>query len=242
MYTPFYRDSFRTGQTSSGYCLVNSAKQTYLCAKKMSFMPGKKWYVVWKGVTPGVYHSWEECKLQVQGFENALYKSFGSEKEARDAFATAVPGRFFAKKEKIVVSAPGAIIPDSLSVDAACSGNPGRMEYRGVYTATGEEIFRSPCFEEGTNNIGEFLALVHGLALLKKRESSIPVYSDSVNAIKWVREKRCKTKLERNAKNNSLFDLIERAEKWLRTNSYTTPILKWETRSWGEIPADFGRK
>lgn len=203
-------------------------------------MQKNKWYVVWKGSSPGVYSSWNECKSQIDGFENALYKSFDSQEKATEAFRSS-PWEYVGKNtnsSKTDVS----IIQDSLSVDAACSGNPGRMEYRGVYTATGEEIFHGPIFEEGTNNIGEFLALVHGLALLKKQGSSIPIYSDSVNAIKWVTGKKCKTKLERTEENQSLFELIERAEKWLEKNSYITKIYKWETEKWGEIPADFGRK
>ena len=123
-------------------------------------------------------------------------------------------------------------------MDAACSGNPGNMEYRGVYPPTMQEIFRIGPLKKGTNNIGEFLALVHGLALLKQKGSSLPIYSDSRNAIGWVKKKKCKTLLE----NEPIFDMIERAEKWLKTNTYTTPILKWETSEWGEIPADFGRK
>jgi ribonuclease HI len=134
------------------------------------------------------------------------------------------------------------IILRSLSVDASCSGNPGVMEYRGVYTDTKQEVFRIGPFREATNNIGEFLALVHGLALLKQQQSPLPVYSDSVTALAWVRNKKCKTQLPRNEANRPLFELVERAEKWLRTNTYTTPVLKWDTQQWGEIPADFGRK
>ena len=125
--------------------------------------------------------------------------------------------------------------------DGACSGNPGPMEYRGVHIASRQEVFHfGPT--KGTNNIGEFLAIVHGLALLKQKGFDMPIYSDSVNAISWVRQKKCKTKLPRTAETEELFKLIERAEKWLRENTYTTRILKWETKEWGEIPADFGRK
>ena len=121
------------------------------------------------------------------------------------------------------------------------SGNPGAMEYRGVHVASRQEIFHfGPMY--GTNNIGEFLAIVHGLALLKQKGFDMPIYSDSVNAINWIKQKKCKTKLPRDAKTEELFHLIERAEKWLRENTYTTRILKWETKQWGEIPADFGRK
>lgn len=128
-----------------------------------------------------------------------------------------------------------------LAVDAACSGNPGPMEYRGVYLLTGQEVFHfGPVY--GTNNIGEFLAIVHGLALQKQKGLCMPIYSDSRNALGWVKQKKCKTKLERNERTEPLFRLIERAEKWLRENTYDIPVLKWQTDLWGEVPADFGRK
>jgi ribonuclease HI len=136
----------------------------------------------------------------------------------------------------------GQPVKEALCVDAACSGNPGILEYRGVYPVTGQEIFRRGPFPEGTNNIGEFLAIVTGLAWLKRNNISLPLYSDSRNAILWVEQKSCKTKLPRNKKNEELFDLVDRAEEWLMNNSYSTRILKWETKAWGEIPADFGRK
>ena len=128
-----------------------------------------------------------------------------------------------------------------LAVDAACSGNPGKMEYRGVYLGNEREIFHlGPIY--GTNNIGEFLAIVHGLALLQQKNYQMPIYSDSRNALLWVKKKKCNTKLVRDAKTEELFQLIDRAEKWLQTHTYTTPLLKWDTEKWGEIPADFGRK
>ena len=131
---------------------------------------------------------------------------------------------------------------DSLSVDAACSGNPGLMEYQGVYTKTGEVIFHQGPFKDGTNNIGEFLALVHGLAFLKQKNSPIPIYTDSKTAMAWVRTKKTKSLLVRNENNAILFEMVARAEKWLVDNTFSTEILKWETEIWGEIPADFGRK
>ena len=211
-------------------------------------MAKRKYYVVWKGVNPGVYDNWEDCKAQVHGFEGAKFKSFESDEEAREALEqgyTAYLKRAWSPKA-IANWAPespiGKPIPESLAVDAACSGNPGDMEYRGVYVATGQEIFHIGPLKKGTNNVGEFLALVHGLALLHQKGSSLPIYSDSRNAIKWVEKKKCKTLLERMPENEPIFDLIERAEKWLATHDYTTPIYKWETTVWGEIPADFGRK
>jgi ribonuclease HI len=214
-------------------------------------MPKNKFYVVWKGINPGIYDTWDACRRQVEGQENAKYKSFATRGEAVEAFdrgyrdylRKSAPGQGTEKGGRAFASASaGQPVRDSLAVDAACSGNPGDMEYRGVYTATGEEIFHVGPYRQGTNNVGEFLALVHGLALLKQRNSPLPIYSDSANAIKWVKNRKSKTLLERTPVNEPVFELIERAERWLKENTYTTPILKWETAEWGEIPADFGRK
>ena len=134
-------------------------------------------------------------------------------------------------------------ILNSLSVDAACKGNPGVLEYRGVYTDTGTEIFRRGPYEQGTVNIGEFLAIVLALAWLKKNKLKMPIYSDSRTAIAWVRKKQINTKLKWTSKNQELLRAVHNALKWLKENETgDIPILKWETRLWGEIPADYGRK
>ena len=208
-------------------------------------MGKKKFYVVWKGVEPGIYDSWTDCQLQIKGYKGALYKSFDTREEAEKALAAPPHHYLHPKKETehqpLEQRLPSGFDLNCLAVDAACSGNPGPMEYRGVYLLTGQEIFHfGPVY--GTNNIGEFLAIVHALALLKQKGIQMPVYSDSRNALSWVKQKKCKTKLERSAKTEDLFRLIERAEKWLKENTYTTPLLKWETEKWGEVPADFGRK
>lgn len=210
-------------------------------------MSKNKFFVVWEGKEPGIYDSWEACKQQVNGFEGALYKGFTTEAEARTAMISSC-WDYIGKSEKPKQVSPlelqkyGTPNRESLAVDAACSGNPGLMEYRGVYTKTGEEIFHQGPFKEGTNNIGEFLALVHGLAFLKQKNSPLPLYTDSKTAMAWVKAKKAKTLLEKKPVNAQLFELIARAEAWLKNNSYTTQVLKWETTVWGEIPADFGRK
>ncbi|MEP0214196.1 MAG: ribonuclease H, partial [Cellulophaga sp.] len=75
-----------------------------------------------------------------------------------------------------------------------------------------------------------------------KNNSDRIIYTDSRTAMSWVRKKKCNSKLKESAKNKDVFELIRRAEDWLKTNTYTTTIVKWETKAWGEIPADFGRK
>jgi ribonuclease HI len=133
-------------------------------------------------------------------------------------------------------------ILDSICVDASTIENPGLTEYRGVDTSTGKILFQHK-YDEATNNIGEFLAIVHALALYKKQGKELKIiYSDSASAISWVQQKKCKTKYEKTENNTKLFDDIQRAVAWLENNSYDTKILKWNTGAWGQIPADYGRK
>ena len=207
-------------------------------------MAKRKYYVVWEGVVPGIYLTWDECKAQVYGYDNAKYKSFSSLEDAEEAYIENPWKHLKSNKtqSRNCTALAKEIIYESIAVDAACSGNPGLMEYRGVYVADNTEIFHVGPLEDGTNNIGEFLAIVHALALLTKNGKNEPIYSDSVNAIKWVENKKCNTKLKKTDKNINIFDLINRAEKWLELNSYSNKIIKWETKKWGEIPADFGRK
>jgi len=205
-----------------------------------------KYYVVWEGHQTGIFDSWDKCKKQVDGYAAAKYKGFTTLEEAKGAFGSNA-WNYIGKGVKTPVSkalnhAYGQPLKQAICVDAACGGNPGILEYRGVNLDTGQEIFHRGPFPEGTNNIGEFLAIVTGLAYLKQNGLTLPLYSDSRNAISWIQQKRANTKLVRNAKNKELFELLDRAIEWLHNNSYDTKILKWETKAWGEIPADFGRK
>jgi len=207
----------------------------------------KKYYAVWKGHHTGVFESWDDCKAQIKDFKGAQYKSFESFKAAKEALKGNYKDYVGKNKIKNALSKEqikriGQPNFNSISVDAAVSGNPGKLEYQGVDTKSKKMLFKQGPFEQGTNNIGEFLAIVHGLALLKKKKSNRIMYTDSKTAMGWVKRKTCNTKLPRTDKNKPLFDLIDRAVNWLKQNSYSTVIVKWETKAWGEIPADFGRK
>lgn len=212
-------------------------------------------YVVWQGRETGVFESWAACEQQVKGVA-AKYKGFATRAEAEKALAEGAdkyitPRSTVNKQEHNAVSVKdlpptemqqhGVTLP-ALAVDAACSGNPGKMEFRGVIADTGTEVFHRGPYIGGTNNIGEFLAIVLGLAYLKKHNLPWVLYSDSKTAIAWIRQKKCKTQLEWNTNNQDLFLAVRAAEKWLADNTWTTTIHKWETEKWGEIPADFGRK
>ncbi|TDW95748.1 ribonuclease H1 domain-containing protein [Dinghuibacter silviterrae] len=209
----------------------------------------KKFYVVWQGRKPGVYDNWADCKAQIDGFPDARYKGFPSAAEAQTAFrgnSAAYVFKGAGTKAGAKTNAPrgtvGSPLKESLCVDAAWNTATGDMEYQGVYYKTGDLVFRQGPYADGTNNIGEFLAIVHALAYCKQKGLLLPIYSDSRNAIGWVQQKKANTKLERTHRNAVLFDLIARGEQWLKDNTYKNPILKWETKAWGENPADFGRK
>ncbi len=214
-------------------------------------MTSQKYYVVWRGRQRGIFATWAECERQVKGFAGAQYRAFDTREQAVRALAA--PYAAFQDKAsshgKWRMARVKPVVP-SVCADAACSGSPGRLEYRCVKTETGEQILRAGPFAEGTNNVGEFLAIVDALRWLKDQGQDWPVYSDSSNAVGWIAAGKCNTKLKRSRANQPLFSMIARAENELRAGlqgmgrgaSRRPRVLKWDTDAWGEIPADFGRK
>ena len=217
----------------------------------------KRFYVVWKGRNPGVYDNLDDAMEQVDNYPDALFKSYPSAAEAAEAYRKAEARADKQDIKNLVlnsqrVNIPAAGKPDYMqfpeidlngwAVDASCQGNPGTMEYRGVELMTGRELFRVGPFQKSTNNIGEFLAIVHAMALMQSKGENHTIYSDSVTGMSWVRNRKVKTTLERVAANEKSFQMMERALSWLNLHSFRPKILKWQTERWGEVPADFGRK
>lgn len=221
-------------------------------------MAKAKYYVVWEGKVPGIYNTWAECQAQTNGYPQARFKAYESEAEAKTALSRGWKASFAAANAKgsstATTSASGSRKSvggssvkqeadlDSLSVDVGSRGNPGIVEYKGVHTRTGEVVFQHPPITKGTNNLGEFLAIVHALAYLKQKGSNMTIYSDSVTAMSWVRKKEVATNLARDASTQEIWTLVDRALAWLRSNTYSNKIMKWDTKAWGEIKADYGRK
>lgn len=214
-------------------------------------MSSKKYYVVWAGRDSGVFDSWEECRLQVENFPNAKYKSFSSQEEAIAAYR----GETLKEDLQLISTIASHTTPtinytafpeinmNGIAVDASCPGNPGPVEYRGVSLSDAKELFRVGPLANGSNNLGEFLAIVHALALLEKHgRSGVTVYTDSKTALAWLRNKKVRTTIVPTPENLPLRQLIDRALTWLSTHSINNPVVKWDTEKWGEIPADFGRK
>lgn len=210
----------------------------------------RKFYVVWEGRQPGIYDSWDDCQDQVVGFPGARYRSYDSQDAATEAFRGDPREQLTFAREigrhigmKIDYSALPGVRLDAIAVDGACAKNPGPMEYRGVRVADGAEIFHVGPYQGGTNNIGEYLAIIHAAALLARSgDTTTPIYSDSRTAQSWIRRGHSNTTIVPTEANAPLLAVLARADKWLSTHSIPNPILKWDTDHWGEIPADFGRK
>ena len=215
-----------------------------------------KYYVVFKGHNPGVYDNWDEVKEQTDGFSGSVFKSYSTSEEASEAYrnysgtedrnelfriiSSAVPKN--EEKTPCALKDNPEVDWDAWAVDASCLGNPGKMEYRGVNLKTGEVIFQVGPFEDATNNIGEYLAIVHSMALMAKKGELHNIYSDSRTAMSWVRKKKHNSKLQLTPKNAKVLELLARADFWVQNHRFPGMIRKWETERWGEIPADFGRK
>lgn len=215
-----------------------------------------KYYVLFNGPDAGVYDNWEDVASRIN-FKGARYKGYSTSAEAAEAFRResddASPsslGRLLSKAGSQRLPAAGKpdymTIPevdlDAWAVDASCMGNPGRMEYQGVELMTGRTLFRVGPFDDATNNIGEFLAIVHAMALMHKEGKYHNIYSDSVSGMAWARTRKVKTQLKPTERNKKVFELMARAVTWLNTHTFPAKVMKWQTDRWGEIPADFGRK
>lgn len=210
----------------------------------------RKFYVVWNGHHTGVFDSWAECKLQVEGYPNARYKGFPTQEDAIAAYrgdpaeqAQLITAIARHAEEHVNYEAFPDIVADSIAVDGACAGNPGMMEYRGVDVMTGAELFHVGPLPGGTNNIAEYLALVHAIAWLQQRGlDRVTIYTDSVTGLAWLRHRGARTTITPNAGNAQVMAVLARADAWIRSHTYSNPVIKWRTDEWGEIPADFGRK
>lgn len=221
-------------------------------------MSGGKYYVVWEGLAPGIYPTWEECRAQIEGFRGAKYKAFSTREDAIMAFRGNEKDELGILQSIATHPSPGGVKAEpsqqrflspeidtsAIAVDGACAGNPGPVEYRGVHVGTGREIFKVGPLPGGTNNIGEYLALVHALAMLEKRgDTTTAIYVDSRTSLSWLRNRGSRTKIQPDAGNARTMELLRRADRWVQTHPYIpNRILKWKTDLWGEIPADFGRK
>lgn len=228
---------------------VTAASTTSWQARPLSLMGSKKkFYVVWQGSKTGVFANWADCQASIAGFSKAKYKSFPTLEAAERAFREGADvyygtGKFVSALSDKQLAVIGRPLTNSLCVDAAWNAQTKVMEYRGVWHHDRTIAFQKGPFSNATNNIGEFLAIVHALALMAKQSLNLPVYSDSETAISWVHNRRVNSKsMQKGETSSRVNELVARALDWIRHNEFPNEILKWRTEAWGEVPADYGRK
>lgn len=201
-----------------------------------------KFYVVWVGLQPGIYRTWDECKSQIDGFNRARYKSYSSIDIAKAAFAAGPPEYNEVNHHLHHLDCEKKPDMFSICVDAAVNAQTHMMEYQGVWTEGRDRIFHFGPVKVFSINVGEFLAIVHALAWQKNNKMNLPVYSDSRNAIGWVERGKVNTKVDIAETDKKIPEMLRRAESWLEKNPVHAEVRKWETKIWGENPADFNRK
>lgn len=206
----------------------------------------QKFYTVWKGRKPGVYDNWEECRKQTDGFEGARFRSFATKELAEQAYREDYHN--YINFTPSTDDSPAQTLNDyernAIAVDASCTGNPGMTEFQGIDLRTGETVLKSKTYRKGTNNIGEFLAIVKCLEMIRTGmiKGNPIIYSDSQAAIAAVKNKKLKSTLSEDEDTKEILQDLKKAEQMLKENLYETEIRKWDTQKWGETPADFGRK
>ena len=184
-------------------------------------MSKKKFYVVWRGKKPGIYTSWQVCKRQIDGFEKSAYKSFSTLAQAELAFKNKYED-YIGKKPlpkkitKIDLQKYGKPILESISVDAACSGNPGPGGWGAViFDKENNQKNISGNEKNTTNNRMELLAAIMALKKIKNN-SDVVIYTDSIyvkNGItEWVlkwKENGWKNSNKEPVKNKDLWEKLD---------------------------------
>jgi ribonuclease HI len=149
-----------------------------------------KFYAVRKGYKPGIYRTWDECRVQVEGFGGAQFKSFPTEREAADYIAgitVAKPTAKTAPTEEPVHNSSPELNSSQVVIfaDGACIGNPGPGGYGVVILQGSRRRELSGGFRLTTNNRMEIMGCIAGLSAIDE-PSEIALYSDSryvVNAM-----------------------------------------------------------
>jgi len=137
----------------------------------------QKYYVVKKGLVPGIYRDWESCKKNVLGIKDAIYKSFTDYDSAID---------YYEDKHMDINSSFDSNI---LYVFTDGSYMNGIHRYAYILPQLNIEFSRS--LEVSTNNRNEFMAILDSLDLIDRENlyigyRKISIVSDSEYCIKTI--------------------------------------------------------
>ena len=190
---------------------------------------------------PGKYRSfdnWPACQAFVQGRPIAF--AGGATREAamqklnatRDWQLSGGPKKKSSSKPKV----PGGPLPtEGLTSDAGTHGNPGPCEYQ--VTDLKGKILEHRHLGVHTNNYAELAGIEAMVRIAGERGESV-CWTDSTIAMGWIRSGRLGPTVR---EPELIKGLIHRINA-LQAEYPNVTLKKWNTREWGQIPSDFGRK
>jgi len=199
----------------------------------------QSYYVVWQGHAPGIYQKWPDCRKQIENYPEPRYKKFESLDEANHAYRKGIEHYRKRKSgpQKMSRRAP-KFRRDSLLVHTKVQGES--MQINATYLKNNQKIFFVD-FQRGNPEIGQFLATVKALKLLRKRSPTMPVYVPSLkvlNAInhKFLYDPYLGQRHIHDPWHEKLRECMFAAINWLKRNDYQNPVLHWNSTYWGEPP------
>lgn len=146
-----------------------------------------KFYAVRKGLTPGIYNNWDQCKAQVSGFSGAEYKSFPSYEEAL-AFMGGDPG------ENDSFSRDFSDLPEKCAVayvDGSFRVDTGEFSYGVVMFHKGiKQHFSGKSSDETLSEMRNVAGEIKGAEAaisycLENGVSELDIYHDYEGIAKW---------------------------------------------------------
>jgi ribonuclease HI len=151
-----------------------------------------KYYVVFKGRTPGIYQNWTECQKQINKFKGAEHKSYLSVEAAEEAY---YGQDYIVNSENNEQAQEGNLLLNhfdySIFCDGACRGNPGPAGSGvAIYQRELLDLLLYGSYNSfSTNNAAELLALHEALLWAENYINnglSVQIYCDSSYAINAV--------------------------------------------------------
>ena len=188
----------------------------------------KPYYVVWQGHRPGVYDTWTECKAQITGFDRPQYKKFSTRYQAFHAYQKGSSYR-----ENLRASDLPVFEKKSILINASTDTQRNLTSYYGLYLNSNRRMF-SNTISSADKRIGLFLAAVKALSILHKHRTLLPVYTESLEIISAVKDKRF-VALNPQAESAKVNLYVRVALAWLEKHP-PPPLLHWNAAYWGELP------
>lgn len=151
-----------------------------------------KFYAVKKGVTPGIYESWDDCKENVLGFPGAIFKGFGTLEEAQ-AFMGEGGGEKVSSSVKLIpflklkMKSQAIAYVDGSYNEATGEYSYGMLLYDGEKIVEQSEKFSDEEMSQMRNVAGEIEGAMHAMAYcIENGLKSVDLYYDYQGIESWA--------------------------------------------------------